>query len=221
MLSKKYYCLLLLLIIVSNLKLNGMNSHIAKKPRIEHTPENLTNICYRKIVDQLIDDGQTKSESQWFNVNIPIELEEILRKKINLALFKTYSKNINPSFFECAKNIALSKDNRFLILTYCDVLKVIDAKTGQCLKEIKHNHSRPIICITISLDNRFIVTGSMDNTAKIFDLETNTCLPLIGHADWVNSVSISPDNSFVITASNDGTVNKWETQWGKVIYPTH
>ena len=63
-----------------------------------------------------------------------------------------------------------------------------------------------------------IVTGSWDNSAKIWNAETGHAeLKLTGHTGYVNSACFSPDGTKVLTASDDRTARLWDAKTGKVI----
>ncbi|OHB85779.1 MAG: hypothetical protein A2V98_11205 [Planctomycetes bacterium RBG_16_64_12] len=68
-----------------------------------------------------------------------------------------------------------------------------------------------------SPDGKRIVTGSWDNTARIWNSQTGlTELKLEGrHTQFVNGAVFSPDGSKVLTASDDKTVNLWDAHTGK------
>ena len=57
-------------------------------------------------------------------------------------------------------------------------------------------------------DGRRVVTGSIDTTARVWNLETpsHDSLPLSGHGGPLWSVAFSPDGTRWATASQDGTV---------------
>ena len=60
-----------------------------------------------------------------------------------------------------------------------------------------------------------MLTGSGDNTARIWDCETGTPLQTLkGHTSWVLVVSWSPDDSTIATGSMDNTVRLWDPQSG-------
>jgi hypothetical protein len=62
-----------------------------------------------------------------------------------------------------------------------------------------------ITTVAISPDNRWLVTGSNDNTARLWDLSAKdpAANPVVlrGHEGAVDAVAISPDNRWVVTAA--------------------
>ncbi|KAL9022558.1 MAG: hypothetical protein Q9185_000268 [Variospora sp. 1 TL-2023] len=61
-----------------------------------------------------------------------------------------------------------------------------------------------------------LVTGSGDNTARVFDTDTGTPLhTLKGHSSWVLVASWSPDDSTIATGSMDNTVRLWDPKTGQ------
>lgn len=63
-----------------------------------------------------------------------------------------------------------------------------------------------------------MVSGSGDNTARIWDCDTGTPVhTLKGHTSWVLAVSWSPDDSRIATGSMDNTVRIWDPKTGKEV----
>lgn len=61
-----------------------------------------------------------------------------------------------------------------------------------------------------------MVTGSGDNTARIWDCDTGTPLrTLKGHSSWVLAASYSPDGSIIATGSMDNTIRLWNAATGE------
>jgi hypothetical protein len=61
-----------------------------------------------------------------------------------------------------------------------------------------------------SPDGAYVVTGSYDKTAKIWDASTGAeKRNLAGHSDGVFSAAFSPDGAYVVTGSGDSTAKIW------------
>jgi hypothetical protein len=70
--------------------------------------------------------------------------------------------------------------------------------------------------VAFSPDGKRILTGSDDQTAKVWDAVTGReVLALKGHNGWVNAVAFSPDGKRIITGSEDNTVKVWDAQGGQ------
>jgi WD40 repeat protein len=75
---------------------------------------------------------------------------------------------------------------------------------------VLRGHDGPV---AISPDNRWVVTGSDDKTARLWDLSAKdpAANPVVlrGHDGPVNAVAISADNRWVVTGSYDKTARLW------------
>ena len=79
-------------------------------------------------------------------------------------------------------------------------------------------HTYSVSSVAFSSDGRRVVTGSQDNTARIWDAATGkTLLELKGHLDNVRSVAISSDGRLVVTGSNDKTARVWDAATGQTL----
>ncbi len=85
----------------------------------------------------------------------------------------------------------------------------------KCIKTISE-HSSSINSLTISTDGLTFVTGSNDNTIKLWNL--NTKKPLIGHSGFISSVAISPDGKTLASGSNDWAMH-WNLKTGELLHP--
>lgn len=71
--------------------------------------------------------------------------------------------------------------------------------------------------IAISPNGKTIVSGSLDDTIKIWDRETGEIqATLTGHRNSVNSVAISPDEKTIVSGSWDHTIKIWDKETGKL-----
>jgi hypothetical protein len=69
--------------------------------------------------------------------------------------------------------------------------------------------------VAFSPDGTRIVTGSADQTVKVWDARTGTPqLELKGHTSWVYSVAFSPDGTRIVTGSEDRTARVWDARTG-------
>lgn len=76
-------------------------------------------------------------------------------------------------------------------------------------------HGEPILTLAFSPDSSTMTTGSGDNTARIWDLDTGTPKhTLKGHTGWVLDVAYSPDGNMIATGSKDHTIRLWNAKTG-------
>jgi len=81
---------------------------------------------------------------------------------------------------------------------------------------VQTGHSSVILSVAFSPDGKYVVTGSADNTTKLWDVETgNEIRTFSGHAGDVRSVGFSPDGGFIITGSNDKSARMWDVLTGE------
>jgi WD40 repeat protein len=70
--------------------------------------------------------------------------------------------------------------------------------------------------MAFSPDNRWLVTGSWDRTARLWDLKAAdpAAQPVVlkGHENSVVAVAFSPDNRWLVTGSQDSTARLWLLQ---------
>jgi glucose repression regulatory protein TUP1 len=83
-------------------------------------------------------------------------------------------------------------------------------------------HTDNIICLDFSRDGRFIVSGSVDTTARIWDTESDNVLvlsPTVPPGVYANvySVAISPDMKLVAAGCWDGIVRIWDVDTGHLV----
>jgi len=83
------------------------------------------------------------------------------------------------------------------------------------LRELQ-GHTDWIRSVAFSPDGNRIVSGSDDESVRVWDAETGEQLrELQGHTDSVSSVAFSPDGDQVISGSFDKSVRVWDVETGQ------
>ena len=68
-------------------------------------------------------------------------------------------------------------------------------------------------CVSWHNCGDFLASCSMDNTAKVWDLNSLRCrYTLRGHADSVNSIEFLPFSNTLLTCSADKTLSLWDAR---------
>ncbi len=77
-------------------------------------------------------------------------------------------------------------------------------------------HEEAVTSLVLSPDGRYVLSGSDDTTARLWDTTTGQELrQFSGHTDEVNSVAFSPDGRYILSGSDDTTARLWATATGQ------
>lgn len=85
------------------------------------------------------------------------------------------------------------------------------------LKELR-GHSGAVSSVCLSVDGKLALSGSYDNTLKLWDIETGNCLRTFkGHQDKVTTVYLSRDKKLAVSGSFDKTLRIWDVETGNCL----
>ncbi|NEQ79301.1 MAG: protein kinase [Moorea sp. SIO2I5] len=80
-------------------------------------------------------------------------------------------------------------------------------------------HIDKILTLDISSDSHWVLSGSWDGFARLWDIATGKCLSKFGwHEACIRSVAISPNGQFAVTAALDGFCRVWLLPKGEFIH---
>ncbi len=83
---------------------------------------------------------------------------------------------------------------------------------------IQKGHLKYVTCAAFSPNSKFIVTGSYDNTIKLWDLESAKEIRSFNqHTDRIKSIVFSPDGNKILSTSGDNTAIIFDILTGKVL----
>ncbi|MDJ0582934.1 caspase family protein, partial [Crocosphaera sp.] len=120
-------------------------------------------------------------------------------------------KHINPLLLaldNVENNLQLNK-NGLMRETYNALAETV-AQTP--IQSTLQGHQYPVRSVAFSPDGKRIVSGSDDNTIKVWNAENPSSEPLHtfnGHQADVNSVAFSPDGKRIVSGSNNNTIKVW------------
>jgi hypothetical protein len=78
-------------------------------------------------------------------------------------------------------------------------------------KAVLTGHTNAVVSVTVTPDGARMITGSFDNTARVWDARTFAELgQLEGHTGTVMSMAVSPDGARIVTAFRDNTARVWD-----------
>jgi len=76
-------------------------------------------------------------------------------------------------------------------------------------------HSSWVICTAMTPDGQVAISGSVDETLRVWSPEVGECLRVLrGHKDIIHDVKISPDGKLALSGSQDKTVRLWQLSSG-------
>jgi WD40 repeat protein/serine/threonine protein kinase len=80
-------------------------------------------------------------------------------------------------------------------------------------------HADKVTSVRYSEDGRFLVTASLDGTARVWDVASGrTLATLSGHRAEVLAAALSPGGRRVVTASQDGSSRVWDVASGSLLF---
>jgi WD40 repeat protein len=94
-----------------------------------------------------------------------------------------------------------SDDQYALLLTACRPSKILAG------------HAEYVGAVAVTADGKRIISGSGDNTVRVWNVVTGECLAILeGHDEPVNGVAVTSDGWRAISGSDDKTVRVWDVQ---------
>ena len=92
---------------------------------------------------------------------------------------------------------------------------ILNAITGS-QSGVLSGHTDAVYCVVFSSDGISLVSGSRDETVKLWDVQTGGIVKtFFGHTATVYSVSISADCTTIASGSGDKTICLWNVQTGE------
>jgi len=83
---------------------------------------------------------------------------------------------------------------------------------------IQRGHYELVNCICFSNNGRYLVSGSKDKTAKLWEVNSGREVrTFIGHTATINSVCLDSATNFLLTSSSDATVKLWNVSTGELV----
>ncbi|XP_022102527.1 NACHT domain- and WD repeat-containing protein 1-like [Acanthaster planci] len=96
---------------------------------------------------------------------------------------------------------------------------------GGMLLASLEGHTEEVVSMAITSDSRLVVTGSKDNTARIWQIENGTLVHILnGHREAVYGIEITPDDQSCVTYTHNGEYMKsgkicvWNMETGDLIH---
>ncbi len=97
-------------------------------------------------------------------------------------------------------------------------LRFWEVEGGETSQEARtlRGHTGRVTCVSVSPDERRLVTGSWDGTARIWRTDTGKEVAVLPHDGIVNAAQFSPDGRTIVTADDrSGAMTIWDAESGR------
>jgi hypothetical protein len=95
--------------------------------------------------------------------------------------------------------------------------RILTAPGGSLIRTLE-GHTYWVIAVAITPDGRRAVSGSWDNTLRVWDLESGETIRILeGHTGRVSAMAITPDGRRVVSGSSDYTLRIWDLETGQTL----
>ncbi|MCX6156964.1 MAG: protein kinase [Ignavibacteriae bacterium] len=190
--------------------------------RIKAELENMKRVYYN-IFDNI---SSIKNTENHFNDNQLIQLSNVTSNSFNKILLKAQyefdNNKLKESYFTITEALNIKEEtysNKLLSLYYKIGKKGIK-KGLKSLSLVKsfEGHKKSINSVCFTSCGKFIVSGSNDNTIKLWNCESGECIRTFeGHQDAVKSICVSPNGNLILSGSRDNTTKLWDINSGLCI----
>lgn len=157
---------------------------------------------YNNFLDALISEFTSLQKKSHYTSSELLQIDKVLNNWIYLPNLETLS-----------SSCPTSPDELFIYKPKLDLTKIKETKEMISKKYnlLIEGHVRKITCMCLSLDNRYLITGSEDRTIRIWDI-INICQISIfsGHESSVTCISLSLKTNFIASGSADCTLRIWD-----------
>lgn len=110
----------------------------------------------------------------------------------------------------------LSPESIFVIR--CSPQSVFKVRPATRCSSTLSGHSSPILCASFSSTGTLLATGSGDNHARLWNIDSETpSHTLVGHQGWVLCVEWDPLERLLATGGHDAQIRLWNPKNGKQV----
>ncbi len=127
-------------------------------------------------------------------------------------LIKTFDTNAVISGF------SFLKDNSHFIVTHLEYKAALwSIKTGKIVQNFEIGEYF-INTLTITADDKYMITGGEDGNVKFWSVETGACLKTLD-TDYrpIQSVAISADSNYVVAGCTESSIFLWSVETGALL----
>jgi WD40 repeat protein len=89
--------------------------------------------------------------------------------------------------------------------------QVVDASAT---RRLYRGHTGSVLATDVSQDGRTFLSGSADQTVRLWDMTSGTSERFVGHTDTVLQVTFSSDEQWILSSADDRTMRLWDRASG-------
>ena len=160
------------------------------------------------------------------NIRVPDEEFEQLINVVEIVGFndktiKIINKNLPTDYDisrlsnELINEIVAIESNYFIVSCGSDDIKLWNIETDTAIINFDEDNSNWKKCISISSDDKWIVSCGYSTIIKLWDVDTGQIIRIFHDDTWVEHVSFSSNNKWIASAS-DRHVKLWNVDDGKI-----
>ncbi len=178
----------------------------SKDININHDP--ILNI--KKILEKESRNLRLKDKDSFISsISSKIDKQLVFSQQVHIRATDLQQNEIVQRSREYMMMLQQSKNRSFFDILWASV------KDKSTLIRTLEGHSSSVRSVAITPDSTKIVSGSYDNTIKVWDLASGRLLnTLEGHSSSVRSVAITPDSTKIVSGSRDKTIKVWDLNNG-------
>jgi len=161
-------------------------------------------ICLESIDDQRLVSGSCDT---MFNGHLLSGSDDKTVKIWNLKnldwTYETLNQRYSVKYIAYGSLIAINNGNSFNVYNNYSKFARFDTLIG---------HDQSVESLAIIFSTKNIVSGSRDNTVKIWNSTTFQLIATLeNHTGWVNALAIIPSNENIVSCSDDKTIKVWNS----------
>ena len=142
------------------------------------------------------------------------------RSALLVSLLRSPYRNILRHYKNPVSAAALGSDSRLLVTLEANgTIELADAKTGQVINQLPHEHLGKVNTIALSPNNQIIASGDDTGLIVIWDISNPNdpkILQKINQPTGVSKVVFSPDDQTVAAGGADSRIFLWNVSTGQL-----
>ena len=141
-------------------------------------------------------------------------------KAVSACVEQAESVGCTSKRFRCSGARCLhAVEEKGVVLAGCEEGEVVAFDMESCERKARWKaHEHIVNCLAVTRDRRFLVSGSRDKTAKVWDMRNDFApVAVCKIENGVQCVDVTPDNQHCVVGDEGGTVSVWALETGRCV----